>query len=444
MDADQISKLVELADSLVYEKKGEHLEDVEKYILEQTLREKKNSALHFEKYTDDYVRRGCGPKLWKRLSEVLGEKVHKRTISKVLQRIQSQQTQSGFATQSQCTANARIELNGHAALNGLEPIQFHQLTPDMEVSSCTKIDCISCQNSNRLNSCQACSTRLPRNGQMRELSQAEHPESEKAENCSADSTEQEFQSSTQTSQSENPNEARSGTYGFPTSIKFINFTNLLKQGVPLLLSVGTIGSWFALSCLVNNWYGVKNHLAGRLPKAQLGYKMALKLNPWSAAAHYNMGSAYEDEQNYVQAHDEYQKAIEGGIVPAYNNQARLYILSGKYDAAVALLRIGLPLAKDEDDRVKYSMLKNLGWSRLEQGYLEEAKINLQDAIQLKSDSSPAYCVLAQVLERKGEKKDALGEWENCLRFGYQAQTPEEDKWERVAQQRLVAAEKGKK
>jgi len=45
MDADEISKLVELADRLVYEKTGQHLETVEKDILRQTLREKKLSAI---------------------------------------------------------------------------------------------------------------------------------------------------------------------------------------------------------------------------------------------------------------------------------------------------------------------------------------------------------------------------------------------------------------
>ncbi|MCC5624279.1 tetratricopeptide repeat protein [Nostoc sp. CHAB 5715] len=209
--------------------------------------------------------------------------------------------------------------------------------------------------------------------------------------------------------------------------------NFLKSGIPLLLSVGVIGCLFTFSWLAN-WYGVINHLAGKLPNAQLGYFVALKLNPSSAAAHYNQGAAYEDQQNYERAHAEYQLAIEGGVIEAYNNQARLYILQRNYDSAVSLLRIGLPLAKNE--RVRANMYKNRGWARLMQDRFTEAKLDLTQAIELKSDRAPAYCLLAQVLEREGDKKSALVEWEKCLGFAYQPKTLEEDKWINLARQRL--------
>lgn len=78
MDADDISKLVELTDSLVYEKTGQHLETVEKDILRQTLTGKKLSAIQFPSYEDSYVQRFRAPKLWNLLSLVAGEKVHKK------------------------------------------------------------------------------------------------------------------------------------------------------------------------------------------------------------------------------------------------------------------------------------------------------------------------------------------------------------------------------
>jgi tetratricopeptide (TPR) repeat protein len=263
--------------------------------------------------------------------------------------------------------------------------------------------------------------------QLREPSQAENSESKKVKDCSPDSTAQEFQSSSHTSQSENPDETKSSTYDLPT------FINSLKPGVPLLLSLGILGCLFALSWL-SNWYGVTNHQAGQLPLAQFGYNWARKLNPLSAAAHYNQGATYEDQQNYERAHAEYQLAIEGGLIEAYNNQARLYILEGKYDAAVSLLQIGLGLAKDT--RVRTDMYKNQGWARLLQGRYDEAKLDLTEAIKLKSDRAPAYCLLAQVLEREEDKKGGLVQWENCLGFAYQPNTPEEDKWIHLARQRL--------
>lgn len=82
------------------------------------------------------------------------------------------------------------------------------------------------------------------------------------------------------------------------------------------------------------------------------------------------------------------------------------------------------------------MYKNQGWARLEQGRHDEAKLDLSEAIKLKSERAPAYCLLAQVLEREGDKKGALVQWENCLGFAYQPNTPEEDKWIYLARQRL--------
>lgn len=421
MDAEDISKLVELADSLVYEKTGQHLETVEKDILRQTLRGKKLSAIQCPSYENSYVQRFRAPKLWNLLSVVVGETVRKKTVLEVLQRLQEHRyitteqatlqeglrptrSQLVVTLQSKSCANARADLNGRAAVNGSV--------------SCSEL---------RKNSCQACATRLLIKKQLREPSQAENSESKKVKDCSPDTTAQEFQSSSHTSQSNNPDETKSSTYGLPT---FINF---MKPGVPLLLSLGVLGCLFALSWL-SNWYGVTNHLAGQLPKAQFGYNWARKLNPLSAGAHYNQGATYEDQQNYERAHAEYQLAIEGGLIEAYNNQARLYVLEGNYDAAVSLLRIGLGLAKDP--RVRADMYKNQGWARLEQGRYDEAKLDLTEAIKLKSDRAPAYCLLAQVLEREEDKKGALVQWENCLGFAYQPNTPEEDKWVHLARQRL--------
>ncbi len=412
MGADDISKLVEFAYSLVYEKTGQHLETVEKEILRQTLKGNKLNAIKFPSYENSYVQRYLAPQLWKRLSYVAGEKVGKKTVLEVLQRLQSQQSvptedatlqealrptrsQSGATPQSQFSANAQARLNGHAALNG-------SVRPWLLI-----------------------------NGQLRELSQAEHPESEQVEDDSPDFTAQECQSRTQTSQPDNPDETQNFSNGWPS------FMNFMKPGAPLLLSLGVLGCLFALSWLTN-WYGVTNHLARQLPKAQLGYSLALKLNPWSAAAHYNQGAAYEDQHNYERAHAEYKLAIEGGLIEAYNNQARVYILEGNYDAAISLLRSGLPLAKD--DQVKADMYKNQGWARLEQGRYAEAKLDLTEAIKLKNESAPAYCLLAQVLEREGDKKAAQVQWENCLGFAYQPNTPEEDKWVHLARQCLSAEE----
>ena len=71
--------------------------------------------------------------------------------------------------------------------------------------------------------------------------------------------------------------------------------------------------------------------------------------------------------------------------------------------------------------------------------VEEAEVELEQAIALEGDRSAAYCLLAQVKEQQGEKKQAVSHWENCLAYTHLPRTPEEDKWIRLGQQRLKAA-----
>lgn len=436
MNDDDISKLVKLANSLVYEKTGTHLEDVEEAILRQTLTGKKNTAIQFKGFTDSYVQRLLAPKLWKLLSKVTGEKVHKKNVLRVLERLQSQPMQSGVASRGKYLAKAQAKSNGrvvfdsfilHAELTDSQNIfnspdsTLHNSTPSStRVSYCINPDCTNRHNPSH-HYCMEYGPPSPVNGRLHKPLQAEQAEGKESGNSSTNSTEGEPQPFSQAPYSNKAEPERdSSTHSLAPLVNFFKF---MMPGGPLLLSIGVCGSLFGLSWLAN-WYGAKNHVTGQLPQAQLAYRISLKLNPWSTEAHYNQGSAYEDEQNYQQAHQEYQKAIEGGLVPAYNNQARLYILAGKYDAAVGLLQIGLPLVKNEDERVRYSFLKNRGWARLEQDRLEEAKLDLTEAIKLQSQSAPAYCLMAQVWERQGEQKNALAQWENCLGFSYQPQTPE--------------------
>lgn len=391
MKVDDISKFVELTDSLVYEQTGQHLAPVEREILRQTLTGSKNSDIKFPNLRNSYVQRRCAPALWKQLSAVVGQKVHKTNVLKILQTLQLQREQSLAVTRSQHAANARTDLNDHSVQNGCSSYSqgSYKLNPDSTY-----------QYSHAHHSCQGCSTHMllqHRNEQQSEPSAVEHPQSKTVSDASP------------------------------------NFINFRQPGISLLLSIGILSCLCSLSWLAN-WYGLINHLDGQLPQAQLGYKIALKLNPLSAETHYNRGSAYEDEQNYQRAHNEYQLAIEGGVVEAYNNQARLYILEGNYDAAVSLLRIGLPLA--QDTRVRADMYKNQGWARLGQRRYAKAKLDLSVAIKLKSDRAPAYCLLAQVLEHEADKKGALEYWRKCLGFSYQPETPEEDKWVELASQRL--------
>ncbi|MGB0383455.1 MAG: hypothetical protein ACPGWR_01405 [Ardenticatenaceae bacterium] len=186
------------------------------------------------------------------------------------------------------------------------------------------------------------------------------------------------------------------------------------------------------------WYnnqGLENYLAGNLSSAKTKYGWAIWWDSDYAAPHYNLGLLYEDLLDFERARQEYRVAIEGGLVPAHSNLARLYIRDGNYSDAVFLLLRGLELT--EHDEIRYVMLKNLGWARLGQERYAEAESHLRAAIRLKSDRAPAYCLLAQVREEQNKPNEALSEWNNCLSLA-DARNPDEDVWIAMARKRLNA------
>jgi len=82
-------KLAELkiADEAVFTKKGVHLTDIQKIILQGAWRGYTYEEIaDIEGYSDKYLKRDVGPRLWKILSEALGEKVSKKNFRTAIQR----------------------------------------------------------------------------------------------------------------------------------------------------------------------------------------------------------------------------------------------------------------------------------------------------------------------------------------------------------------------
>ncbi len=232
--------------------------------------------------------------------------------------------------------------------------------------------------------------------------------------------------------------------------KFIAASLLLLIFVSLRLSLPKIA-------LVYSNFGLRDYQAGRLTSAQSNYKRALALNPNDGRTHFYLGSLYEEFQDFKSARTEYQIAIKSRFDAAYNNLARLHILDKNYNDAAYLLRLleVNPSIKLADNKiVHYTLHKNMGWVRLEQGlqtqdktsvdvFLAEAKANLETAIDLARENqlsqkqqASAHCLLAQVLEAQGDdSKQVQKEWEYCLDYN-PVRTPEEDAWKIKAQQRL--------
>ena len=84
-----IEEVLNFAETLVYGKTGEHLNDLQRIILSECFQSTKKTYDQIaseQGYSANYIKQGVGPKLWKLLSQTTGEKVTKSNFYSVLER----------------------------------------------------------------------------------------------------------------------------------------------------------------------------------------------------------------------------------------------------------------------------------------------------------------------------------------------------------------------
>jgi tetratricopeptide (TPR) repeat protein len=257
-----------------------------------------------------------------------------------------------------------------------------------------------------------------------------------------------------------------------------------------LLLVFLMGFWSLLPILSDRYYvniGNKAYDAGQITMAEENYNRALKLNPDSTKAHYQLGKIHEELRDLNEAKTHYKIAAKGGITAAYNdlvsvsigqkdyteagewlakcqeqakgNQKKLctaldklvraYIKEKNYAEAVRWARVGVAdwwadskmplvgLTPEEYKLRQYNILTYLGWALLNQKNYSEAKMQLEKAQKLATEKAPAYCLLAQVLEKQNNPLRASAAWEQCLQYGSLID-PDEGYWISMARQRIAA------
>ena len=118
---------------------------------------------------------------------------------------------------------------------------------------------------------------------------------------------------------------------------------------------------------------------GSLEQALAGYRMAIRLKPDYAEAHYNLGIALAAQ--------------------------------GKLEEAVAEFRAAIRLKPDYAE-AHY----NLGNALLDQGKLEEAIAEFRTAIRLKPDYAEAHYNLGVALEAQGKPEEAIAEFRTAIRL----------------------------
>ncbi|MHC0067405.1 protein kinase domain-containing protein [Nostoc sp. UIC 10890] len=164
------------------------------------------------------------------------------------------------------------------------------------------------------------------------------------------------------------------------------------------------------------------------------YEKALKLNPDSWSGHYGLGTFYDDQGKKDLAEQQYQLAIKinSQAIPVINNLSRLKNLKGDYNAAIAIALQGLQ--KTKEPKLQAALYKNLGWAKLEQNKLGQAKEYLEKAGELDPQRADTYCLLAQVQEALGDNDNSWLNWEACLIL--ESKVPEVFRWRGDVLQRI--------
>src|SRR5919199_595165 len=287
MGADENSNPVGSIAKFVYKKTKKPLTEMSQELLRQIICEDRSlKQLRYQDLKSSYIQRiAIYQQLFEPLSQATGKTVGMKNVKWIVKEIlREERSHSQDAPQIPSPVEVHAEHNGHAAVNG--SLSYPELGNGKTTSDQPNSHCSNHQNSNHLYSCEEFGTPLLSNGHLHESSEADNRESIEVEDYSPNSGAEELPLPFHTSQPDNdePN-PESRVFGWH------DFINFIKPGVPLLLSVGILGSGFALSW-VANWYGVKNHLVGNLSQAQFGYNLAQKFNPVSAAVYYNHGGTF--------------------------------------------------------------------------------------------------------------------------------------------------------
>jgi tetratricopeptide (TPR) repeat protein len=212
----------------------------------------------------------------------------------------------------------------------------------------------------------------------------------------------------------------------------------IKFGLSFILLVALIGFKSSLPQLADcfNKWGIEKFNNGDWSSALSDYQRAISLDPDNAKAHYSLGSLYEALQDLEKAKTEYKLATQGDLADAYIDLSRLYIKEKKYSEAASLLYKAQENWSKLERNDQYKLKKNLGWVLFEQKLYAEAENYLEMAIKIDAKPASAHCLLAQVLDARGNYQKAVPEWNICFDFA-NPRVPDEDAWYGMARKRLL-------
>ena len=144
-----------------------------------------------------------------------------------------------------------------------------------------------------------------------------------------------------------------------------------------------------------------------------GYQQMLRINPDSAAAHFNLGAAYQSLGRWEEALTHYEQALrvdpdDSGV---HNNLASVLQTMGRFDQAMS--HYGEALRVNPDNAEAHN---NLGTVLAARGELSEAITHYREALRVNADFADAHFNLGNGLAVQGRLDEAINQYSQALRL----------------------------
>jgi len=200
-----------------------------------------------------------------------------------------------------------------------------------------------------------------------------------------------------------------------------------RKGQPVLpkifiilisLSLGTGIPLFGNSIL-STIYQVQGKYAQDPEKAIALYQQAVKFDPDSASAYYNLGELLSNSGRLDQAIKAYQKAVEldPSLAKAFSGQGKALKNQGKYADAVIAYQQAWKITPNAERESKYADIFNdLGEALTAEGKLLEAVNSYNQAIEINPYYASAYNNLGVTLSQLGNLDGAIINYRKVIRL----------------------------
>jgi Tfp pilus assembly protein PilF len=175
---------------------------------------------------------------------------------------------------------------------------------------------------------------------------------------------------------------------------------------------------------------------GKFAQSAANWKRALKIEPGNADLHRRLARTDEKLGADQASLAEYRRAIEidPAFYDAYLELAALYA-DKLHDFPSSLHVLEAALNQHPGSvPARYAVYTGIGRSDIRIGDLNSAQKSLIQAVQLDPARGAAHCLLAEVLDLRGQGDRALGEWSLCAAMSNQSDV--EKRWLVTAEQRL--------